>query len=219
MFDVMVNPELAVGAVAGFEDGKTVCATPNVTAATTSATRPAIANSLSLRNAFTDSSSSTQLLSCSVALVLSCSRAQLLSCSRSPGGRAHRETAGSAPCRLSLASPGGRPGHGGGSVARPSDRVAFRSASGGVNVDVRTQDPLAIVLRRAGVLHRHRHRPGGGALAGDARAKGRRLVTIADDGEPAGLTTGNRNALRVHVARAVRLDGRRDRVERLRAAA
>src|SRR5580700_3357461 len=61
MFDVMVNPEPAVSDIFGSEGWRTVCATPKVRAAMTSATRPALAISLNLFNAFTDSLSSTQL--------------------------------------------------------------------------------------------------------------------------------------------------------------
>ena len=56
MFDVMVNPEPAVSDMFGFEGWRTVCATPKVRVAMTSATRPALATSLALFNAFfTDS--------------------------------------------------------------------------------------------------------------------------------------------------------------------
>jgi hypothetical protein len=41
MFEVMVNPEPAVGDISGSEGRKTMCATPKVSAATTAATRPA----------------------------------------------------------------------------------------------------------------------------------------------------------------------------------
>ena len=97
MFHVMVKLEPAVSDIFGSEGWRTVCATPKVRAAMTSATRPALAISLSLFNAlFTDL---CPQLKCLLVLAVM--------------GKPTEGPQVPPPWSPSLVSPGGWPGHGG----------------------------------------------------------------------------------------------------------